>query len=378
MKNKDDTTSELVGHIYDAVDNPDGWALFLNRLTNSFGTHSARLRMVDLKNDRHNLVSSAGYDESFDKLYVEHYAKIDPWIPLMERAGVGVMGGSYEHISDKAMLSNQCYNEFYRNFDLFYGLGGHVIKMDRYVARIGVQRSHKSGPFSDNHKQALQSLVPHLQRAFRLSMHFDSVHSTLHGAQDALYFLPTPLMLLDEYGKVAFVNQRAESILNSSKAFSVSSKRLTATDETVHEQIKQATKQVIRVSMGQGIHCANGVRFVDYQRGTFINLIMTPYPARSVTYLGLNSRICAAVFIQDGSENGEFPSGLLQSLYGLTSAEVRLAKGLLDGLTPAELATRFRVKIATIRTQLRSLFAKTGTSGQVEVVRLLTNLMARV
>jgi len=61
-------------------------------------------------------------------------------------------------------------------------------------------------------------------------------------------------------------------------------------------------------------------------------------------------------------------------MHGLTAAEARLAEALLLGLTPIDIAEQRNVSMPTVRTQLRSLFAKTGVTGQAELVKLLGRL----
>ncbi len=60
--------------------------------------------------------------------------------------------------------------------------------------------------------------------------------------------------------------------------------------------------------------------------------------------------------------------------YGLKPAELRLAEALAVGITPEEFATAAGLQITTIRTQLRSIYAKTGTRRQSDVVRMLTDV----
>ncbi len=61
----------------------------------------------------------------------------------------------------------------------------------------------------------------------------------------------------------------------------------------------------------------------------------------------------------------------LQTLFGLTPAETRLARELARGLSPGEAAEKLEVRTTTARSQLSSIFAKTGTRRQGELVALL-------
>ncbi|MNG24166.1 Bacterial regulatory protein, luxR family [compost metagenome] len=75
-------------------------------------------------------------------------------------------------------------------------------------------------------------------------------------------------------------------------------------------------------------------------------------------------------------EQQEHPQHLTD-LFQLTTAEQRLAELLCVGLQPRECAERLDTSINTVRSQLRSLFRKTGTERQTELVRLLIWLQQR-
>jgi pimeloyl-ACP methyl ester carboxylesterase/DNA-binding CsgD family transcriptional regulator len=71
-------------------------------------------------------------------------------------------------------------------------------------------------------------------------------------------------------------------------------------------------------------------------------------------------------------------SQLLASTFGMTDAETAVAAGLAEGLAPKELAERRGVSVLTVRAQIKSILAKTGASGQSDLVRLLASLSRAV
>ena len=68
---------------------------------------------------------------------------------------------------------------------------------------------------------------------------------------------------------------------------------------------------------------------------------------------------------------------LLERQYGLTEAEARIARALYETADVQRIAEERGRSVQTVRTQLREIFAKTGTSGQVELVRLVSSLCAQ-
>lgn len=64
----------------------------------------------------------------------------------------------------------------------------------------------------------------------------------------------------------------------------------------------------------------------------------------------------------------------LRQLFGLTSAEARLAVHLAQGRTTDEIAAILRVCPTTVRSQLAAVFAKTQTNRQAALVALLARV----
>jgi DNA-binding CsgD family transcriptional regulator len=83
-----------------------------------------------------------------------------------------------------------------------------------------------------------------------------------------------------------------------------------------------------------------------------------------------------AAFILVTEPNGASArsSRLLQQIFGLSAAEVRVAQRLMLGETPEEAAASLGIKISTLRWHLASLYRKTDTRRQAELVRLLLTL----
>lgn len=80
------------------------------------------------------------------------------------------------------------------------------------------------------------------------------------------------------------------------------------------------------------------------------------------------------VILLDLDAHPEPNPATLQHVFGLTLAETRLALLLARGSTPSDVARIRRLSRTTIRSQLASVFAKTQTKRQAELVALLGRL----
>ncbi|MGL4542989.1 MAG: helix-turn-helix transcriptional regulator [Polymorphobacter sp.] len=67
-------------------------------------------------------------------------------------------------------------------------------------------------------------------------------------------------------------------------------------------------------------------------------------------------------------------SEVLQQIFGLTSAEARVAMLLAEGDEVEAIALRQGVVTSTVRSQLKSIFQKMGVNRQLGVARLVRGL----
>jgi DNA-binding CsgD family transcriptional regulator len=84
---------------------------------------------------------------------------------------------------------------------------------------------------------------------------------------------------------------------------------------------------------------------------------------------------CAAMLILTPVTRPEAPSvELIRSLFDLTPAEARVARGLAAGQTVKVMAADSGTSTNTVRTQVNAVLTKTGYSRQSDVVALLNGL----
>lgn len=78
----------------------------------------------------------------------------------------------------------------------------------------------------------------------------------------------------------------------------------------------------------------------------------------------------------DPAQPVKLDEGVVRSLFGLTKAETDLAVRLARGQRVQAIARARGVTLGTVRTQLRTIFAKTRTKSQAGLVLLLARLAA--
>jgi DNA-binding CsgD family transcriptional regulator len=84
----------------------------------------------------------------------------------------------------------------------------------------------------------------------------------------------------------------------------------------------------------------------------------------------------ALAFLREPGASAQPDAAKLKHFYRLTPAEIRLVKMLCEGADVASAAAHSGVAVATARTQLKSVFAKTGVSRQGELLKMMFALSA--
>jgi DNA-binding CsgD family transcriptional regulator len=166
-------------------------------------------------------------------------------------------------------------------------------------------------------------------------------------------------VLLDPSGSILCLNAAAERCL-------------TQHNGSAGPQIRQEPQQVMR-ALRQLLGGSIRLEALP-QAPRALRSSERPLIAYMRTCPGPEGQVTALLVLLDLDECLEPDANILQEIFGLTKAEARLALRLACGETLEDIAEEHDVSISTARVQLKSIFAKTGTSRQAELVGLLTRL----
>jgi DNA-binding CsgD family transcriptional regulator len=100
--------------------------------------------------------------------------------------------------------------------------------------------------------------------------------------------------------------------------------------------------------------------------------VMASILSPGLPFFGLSCPAGALLLlVGEAEQTRALDPGILKDLYGLTRAESRIAAELAKGTDLARICARFSISCNTARSQLRSVFRKTRTASQPELVSRL-------
>ncbi len=231
------------------------------------------------------------------------------------------------------------------------------------------RRAHRE-PFSRDDLALLRRDLPHLRRAARLAS--KARLSYAEGQADSLERLDCGALLIDWLGRVIHLNKRAESYLGDH--LRIVSSRLRSPDRDTNRALQDLVVAcTLPVSKHKEGHFPTSV---NLPRTSGLPLILQSYPlARQACDVFQGAR--GLLLISDPTEDRTLAIKVVQELFQLTPAELRVANLLLKGADTQQIADEYQVGTQTVRYHLKSIFAKTGTNHQAQLVSLLSRFSER-
>lgn len=360
--NHDTELLQVVGRIYDGVFDrdarPDAVAAAVHLMKGCAGT----LLSHSLPDQIPERATEYGNDRAFSLSYAETYSRINP---LFAMSVLDMAENDVRTLRQHVDLPKFEKTRFFREWFAPQGWGDWacllVARTPNRISQFVVARPAGSGDFSADEIAKLGALSSHFRRAAALGRLIGRFERRELGFTSLLDGLKSAALLVDDRGRVEFVNAQGEAAFASGDVMSVSAdRRLNVRD----------------------------VRAMQVVRDAISGRANTP---DSVTVTGANGKITLST-LPPSQATGEFatvllsardpipppPGPILSQLYGVTPAESEVLRLLVAGQTVLEIADALDVTPRTVRAHVQSLFAKTGVSRQVDLVREIITISARL
>lgn len=238
-----------------------------------------------------------------------------------------------------------------------YALFVYCVRGERSATMISAFRTADQGAFGPSERGVLRRLTPHLARALqvRLTLHAASVGGP--ALIQALERAQLGMIVTDAGTRPVFMNTVARTHLAEGRML-VRNWRVAVEDAAGTTVLHQA----VAAAAGKGI--GGAVTLNESNGPGVLSISISPLTGMSGAANAAGGEAILVI------ENRRTATGDgLQQAYGLTPAETSLLTALVRGERLAEYAERTSVKLTTVKTHLRSLFAKTGEQRQADLIR---------
>ena len=359
--------SALIDSFYAASAEPERWpeaamqmARFLDSESAVIQVRAGGISSMALR------ATTANYDHAAQQAYVTHFYKHDPAVNGWHAIGTPGIFVGRELVDYAALQDSEFYVDHLRRIGVFYPLCA-ILRLDADTTLMsGIHRPIEREDFGPEDRQRLELAAPHLLRAVQTHRLLATADAHRRVAYEVLDALSVAAIAVDPGCKVVFANAVAERSLRASDGLAVRQTRLTTSDPRQAPALQDAVRRASYLSIGS---VAPPADVLSIQRARKRPLSAMVAPFRADTWLGGPAGPSAIVFVSDPETRRPPAATALAAVCRLTPAEGRLLDALLQGERVSEYAERARISTNTANTQLKQIFAKTGTNRQAELMR---------
>jgi DNA-binding CsgD family transcriptional regulator len=210
-----------------------------------------------------------------------------------------------------------------------------------------------------------------LKRALNIYSEFTHLRLKQDALLKGLDRLVIGLILYDHNAQPVYINPTAEAIIKQHPALQLVDGNMLLTNPDDDRNLRKTITDTAAIdpddSWKQSV--AIGITHPDVESP--LPILVTPMHAHLITsdldYDGAK----VAVFMSDPNLQQPISVDSLVSVYNLTPSEAQVSISIANGHSIDEIAKQSNHSAHTIRSQLKSVFRKTGVSRQSELIKLL-------
>jgi DNA-binding CsgD family transcriptional regulator/PAS domain-containing protein len=357
----------LINLIYEAALDSNFWPSVLMALADAVGAAQIAMLSVDR---RANVVST--FAPRLDPDLLASWQKY--WaFPVLARASLRPTGEIYTLDSlmpREEFVATRFFNEFWRPAQLgLSAAGANLLVEDQFSALIFFSNAPDKKLLTTQQMHIFEVVLQHLSRAVRISRRLGELELEQVATMERLESLQEGALLVDASGRVVWANAAAEAMLDDADGIFLDNGRLAAGSEILQRLITSCARISLLLGGPSG-----EFKIPRKHPGSPLHVTVTPLRSKTqiadFPWIGVGTPV-AIVTTRDPDVDRRRREINLRRRFGLTAAESGLATEILRGDGRIAAATRRGISDATARAHLSSIFEKTGTHRQAELIRLL-------
>jgi DNA-binding CsgD family transcriptional regulator len=369
--------SDLVGEIYDAAIDHGLWPEVLGKARDFVGGSAATLFWKDVASKHGDVFyDDGGISPLYKQLYFERYVKLDPSSTGHYFAELEKPVSTADLIDYSEFLETRMYKEWARPQGLVDFVSAVLDKSVTSAAMFGVFRHERDGVADDETRQRMRLIVPHIRRSTLIGKVIDLKAAEAASLADACDALTAGMILVDADGRIVHSNASGHAMIARGELFRATDGKLVARDPRANQSLRD-----IYTAAGGG-DLALGVKGIavplSAQDGAHYVVHVLPLTAGARRKAGTRYAAAAALFVHKAALVMPSPPEVIAKTFELTPSELRVLLGIVEVGGVPETAEALGVAETTVKTHLRSVFAKTDTARQADLVKLIAGFSSPI
>lgn len=355
--------AELTDLVYGCLFGECSWQDFLDRLASTLPGGKTALHYHNCTSS--HLLFTSGFSDAEIDQFSNHFASVNPWFPHNMQVPVGQGVISEDLVPRDQLIRTEFYNDWLKGqVNCETAVGVTMIREPTHALFLLTCTSSLDTAVNRRAAELYTALSPHLRRMVDFVRKADVTLAPGQAGQELFDAVGIGLIYVSENRLVRSLNDSAKQMLANGAPI-----RLAASGR-LGFQLPQATEkldQLVSRDAGQSEPHVMTVKGSDDILYRLTLIRMTSDPMREL----LNGPTVAVIVEPMTTGSSDVRQERLMETFKLTRKEARIASGLLSGLTPKEMALADGVSYETIRTHLKSIYAKLHVNSQAALVAML-------
>jgi DNA-binding CsgD family transcriptional regulator len=350
---------ELADRIYEAAVVPEFWPDVLAALAETSGT--AWSVLVSFRATGPRWIASSPEADDIARVHLEQFADNRRTAGLLAKPHAGFIT-DYDVLTQDEIDAEPVYQDFLIPRGYGFGTATHILPGTGDSIVVHCENRFAAGPVTGEAIERLDLLRPHLARSAVVAQRLSFERTR------------TAVETLSALGLAACAVGRAGSVLLANRDFDAErsywttrgGNRIALADRRADSQLDAA---LAVIETGAGV-CSLPLVAADQGPPAVLHVV----PVRRAAH-DLFTRATAILVLTKASRAPTQGTSLLQALFDLSATEAQVAARISAGETAEQIADADGKSVGTVRNQLKSVLAKTGCRRQVDLARLLTQLI---
>lgn len=355
-----DAYDHLVQQIYSGVFYPAEWDAVLETLSEMLGFSQGCILLSETGESATSVIRTFNADPDFVREYETTYSVMDPGKPHVAALRTGDWYVDAKVLQPGFKEHSAFYQEFMQPYGFRSNICANLSSNARFLAGLSFQSMEEKPGFEERiPERALSSLISHFTKAVGLRFQFRELNRRAMLGQALVDRLGVPVMIVNARTDVLYANASADAWLSNAGAMGTGSRR-------------QCLDKVAR-RLFDGVGAFTVLKIAGWTMPSEAFLVGLPI-ARAHPLAQLSDEPLGMLIVHERGGPETAGASVMAEVYGLSKAEQRVVAAWAHHDCVGATAEELHVSVETVRTQLKSVFAKTGCDSQIDLARLLSRL----
>lgn len=364
--------------ILEKVQDVDDWVMFLEHLNHAFNIQLSQLLAVDLQvqalsfSVHHGLNIDADYLNQIALTNVRLEIDDDPRLKKSISAPFQGWMHDSQHFTEQEINQTQVYQQVLQPLNIQFGSAIQLVYDQKICVILALLTSPDRGALSNAELQPIYDLVPFIQQKIQQHRHhFEYSTRTLLGSQ-LIQKLKQPIAIINLNGTVLEMNEEAKQLFENSQHIHLDQRRFIFSEEHQNQFNRHLFELERNYNHFQTLSYAQRTKIMIFDHDLFLTLdLLLPEKAHKI--FGL--RHVVLVTFSGIKQKAKYQRELYTQLFMFTPVEHKICEQLINASSPKEISQTLDIKPDTVRKHLQSIFTKTRTHRQSELIQLLMQFL---